>query len=113
RAVTRRAAGGDPDAGLALDVYCHRIRKYVGAYFAVLGRLDAVVFTAGVGEHSAEVRERSLAGLAALGITVDPARNGSGTGARVISADGSAVAACVVPTDEERAIAEDVSACVR
>jgi acetate kinase len=111
RAVTRRAADGDPDALLALDVYCHRIRKYVGAYFAVLGRLDAVVFTAGVGEHSAEVRARSLAGLAALGIAVDPARNGSGTGARVISSEGAAVAVCVVPTDEERAIAEDVAAC--
>jgi acetate kinase len=112
RAVTRRVAGGDPDAVLALDVFCHRIRKYVGAYFAVLGRLDAVVFTAGVGEHSAEVRARSLAGLAALGIAVDPVRNGSGTGARVISPDGAAVAVCVVPTDEERAIAEDVAACV-
>src|SRR5262249_11129147 len=62
----------DPDARLALDVYCHRIRKYVGAYHAVLGRLDAVVFTAGVGEHSAEVRARSLAGLDPLGIVLDP-----------------------------------------
>jgi acetate kinase len=97
----------DPDARLALDVYCHRIRKYVGAYHAVLGRLDAVVFTAGVGEHSAVVRERSLAGLDALGIAVDPARNGAG--AQIISPGGARVAVCVVPTDEERAIAEEIA----
>jgi acetate kinase len=113
RAVVRRAASGDPEAGLALDVYCHRIRKYVGAYFAVMGQLDAVVFTAGVGEHSALVRAESLAGLAALGIAVDPQANDSGTGERLISPDGAAVAVCVVPTDEERAIAEDVAATVQ
>ena len=99
----------DPEARLALDVYCHRIRKYVGAYHAVLGRLDAVVFTAGVGEHSAAVRQRSLDGLDALGIVVDPVRNGSGEGPRVVSADGSRVAVCVVPTDEEQAIAEEIA----
>src|SRR5262249_43523934 len=98
RAVVRRAASGDPEAGLALDVYCRRIRKYVGAYFAVMGRLDAVVFTAGVGEHSALVRAESLAGLAALGIAVDPQVNDSGTGGRLISPDGAAGAVCVVPT---------------
>jgi acetate kinase len=110
RAVQRRAADGDPDAGLALDVYCHRIRKYVGAYHAVLGRLDAIAFTAGVGEHSAPVRARSLAGLEPLGIAVDPDRNsGEGEGARVVSPDGARVAVCVVPTDEERAIADETS----
>jgi acetate kinase len=113
RAVSGRLAAGDADARLAFDVYCHRLRKYVGAYFAVLGRLDAIVFTAGVGEHSALVRGASLAGLGALGIAVDPARNWAGTGERVISPDGAAVAVCVVPTDEERAIAEDVAACLR
>jgi acetate kinase len=100
----------DPDARLALDVYCHRIRKYVGAYHAVLGRLDAVVFTAGVGEHSALVRANALAGLDPLGIVLDPARNDAGTGPRVVSAEGSRVAVCVVPTDEERAIADEVAA---
>jgi acetate kinase len=109
RAIQARVASGDPDAELAIDVYCHRIRKYLGAYHAVLGRLDAVVFTAGVGEHSALVRARSLAGLDALGIAVDPARNGSGAGARLISPDGARVAVCVVPTDEERAIAAEVA----
>lgn len=109
RAIEQRS---DPDARLALDVYCHRIRKYVGAYHAVLGRLDAVVFTAGVGEHSAVVRARSLAGLEPLGIAVDADRNAGTGGARVISPDGTRVTVCVVPTDEERAIAEEVAAFV-
>ena len=66
------AAAGDPAAALALDVYCYRIRDYVGAYLAVLGRVDAITFTAGVGENSPAVRAAALAGLAALGIVVDP-----------------------------------------
>jgi acetate kinase len=108
RTVEARVAQGDPDAELALAVYCHRIRKYVGAYLAVLGRADAVVFTAGVGEHSAEVRARSLAGLTALGLSVEPERNVRH--APVISPDGAPVAICVVPTDEELGIATEVTA---
>jgi acetate kinase len=108
RAVLRRRAAGDEAAALAFDVYCHRLRKYVGAYHAVLGRVDAVVFTAGVGEHAAEVRAAALQGLEGWGIAVDPARNGSGDGARRISPPGAPVAVCVVPTDEELAIAQDV-----
>lgn len=110
RTVQSRAQAGDPDAELALDVYCHRIRKYVGAYHAVLGRLDAVVFTAGVGEHSAIVRQRSMEGLDALGISVDAERNAAGgSGARVVSSAGARVAVCVVPTDEERSIAQETA----
>ena len=106
REVSRRADEGDPDALLALEVYCYRIRCYVGAYLAALGRADAVVFTAGVGEHSAQVRARSLAGLQALGIAVDEARNRApGDGPRRVSPDGADVAVLVVPTDEEREIA--------
>ncbi|MDT5038929.1 MAG: acetate kinase [Micromonosporaceae bacterium] len=112
RVISRRADEGDPDARLALNVYCHRLRKYVGAYLAVLGRVDAVVFTAGVGEHSAPVRRQTLAGLAGLGIDVDADRNATGDGERVISPPGTPVAVCVVPTDEERAIAEEVARCV-
>jgi acetate kinase len=110
RAVQSRADGGDPDAHLALAVYCHRIRKYVGAYHAVLGRLDAVVFTAGVGEHSEAVRARSLAGLEPLGIAVDQGLNAAGDDPRSISPAGSPVSVCVVPTDEERAIAQQTAA---
>ncbi|MGY0233524.1 acetate/propionate family kinase [Longispora urticae] len=92
-----------PEAALAFDVYCHRIRKYVGAYHAVLGRLDAIAFTAGVGENSPVVRAGVLAGLEPLGIQVDPRRNEAGEA--VISPPGARIAVCVVPTDEELEIA--------
>ncbi|HEY6794759.1 MAG TPA: acetate kinase [Kineosporiaceae bacterium] len=105
REVTRRAERGDPAARLALDVYCYRVRCYVGAYYAALGRLDAIAFTAGVGENSAVVRAGSLAGLERLGIAVDDARNREGSGERVISPDGAPVTVVVVPTDEELEIA--------
>ncbi len=97
REVQRRAAAGDAAAELALDVYCYRIRKYVGAYLAALGGADAIVFTAGVGENDARVRARSLAGLERLGIAVDPVRNEAGE--TVISPDGGAVAVLVIPTE--------------
>lgn len=97
---------GDERARLAYEVYCHRIRKYVGAYLAVLDGADAITFTAGVGEHVTRLREDALAGLDRLGIEVDPARNRApGDGPRVISTDTSRVAVLVVPTDEELAIA--------
>jgi acetate kinase len=108
RAVLRRRAEGDAAAGLAFDVYCRRIREYVGAYLAVLGRVDAITFTAGVGEHSPEVRAASLSGLAALGIEIDADRNAAGE--PVISADSSRIRVCVVPTDEEREIATQARA---
>ncbi|WP_326643920.1 acetate kinase [Streptosporangium sp. NBC_01755] len=103
RAVAERVSEGDPDAELAMSVYCHRLRKYVGAYYAVLGTVDVIAFTGGVGENSALVRERSLAGLGALGITVDPARNVRG--GTIISPDGGGVKVAVIPTDEEFEIA--------
>jgi acetate kinase len=106
REVTARAAAGDADADLALDVYCYRVRGYVGAYLAALGGADAVAFTAGVGENSAPVRARSLAGLDSLGIRVDADLNAADArGGRLISPPGSPVAVAVVPTDEEREIA--------
>jgi acetate kinase len=99
-------AEGAEAAQLAYDVYIHRLRKYVGAYLAVLGRADAIVFTAGVGENVPSVREDSLAGLHGLGIAVDAKRNrADARDARVISADDSATTVLVVPTNEELAIA--------
>lgn len=107
RDVLAAAERGDEAARLALDVYCHRIRKYVGAYCAVLGRVDAIVFTAGVGEHAAEVRARALAGMQGFGIEVDAARNEAReSGERFISADRSRIAVLVIPTDEEIEIAD-------
>ncbi|MFJ2031875.1 acetate/propionate family kinase [Streptosporangium sp. NPDC087985] len=103
RAVEKRLAAGDPDAELAFSVYCHRLRRYIGAYYAVLGTVDVIAFTGGVGENSSLVRETALAGLEALGIAVDPARNRRGD--RLISADGTAVKVAVIPTDEELEIA--------
>jgi acetate kinase len=107
REVSRRVTEGDQDARLAFDLYIHRLRKYVGAYAAVLGRVDAVAFTAGVGENSSAVRQAALRGLGeALGVELDGARNTArGTGARLVSADSSRVAVAVVPTDEELEIA--------
>ena len=113
RVVQARAAAGDPEAALALDVYCHRIRRYVGACYAVLGRVDAIVFTAGVGENSSVVRSRALAGLESLGVAVDDHHNSAGPADRVISPDGMRVAVRVVRTDEERAIADEVRRLLR
>ena len=113
RAVLARRGDGDPAATLAFDVYCHRIRKYVGAYAAVLGRLDAITFTGGVGENAAEVRATSLAGLDLLGVAVDEARNSaSSREPRIVSPDGARVAVCVIPTDEELQIATETMAVV-
>ncbi|MGB7870250.1 MAG: acetate kinase [Mycobacterium sp.] len=99
---------GDGSAQLAYDVFIHRLRKYVGAYLAVLGRTDLVTFTAGIGEHVAAVRRDALSGLAALGIEIDEKRNTQPVkGARRISADTSPITVLVIPTDEELAIARD------
>ena len=107
REITARVEGGDEAADLAVDVYCHRIRKYVGAYVAVLGGCDALVFTAGIGEHSALVRRRVCDGLGVFGIAIDDHRNERSE--LVISRDDAPTAVLVVPTDEEHAIAEQTA----
>jgi len=107
REITARIATGDEAADLALDVFCHRIRKYVGAYVAVLGGCDALVFTAGIGEHSALVRSRVCSGLGVFGITLDDHRNERSE--LVISSDDASTAVLVVSTDEEHAIAEQTA----
>jgi acetate kinase len=114
RDVQSAAEQGDAAAALALDVYLHRLTHYVGAYYALLGGLDTIVFTAGVGENSPIVRGRSLAGLDALGIRIDAERNESDArGPRVISADDSRVTVLVIPTDEELEIARQTLSAVR
>jgi acetate kinase len=106
RTILARRAARKPGAILAFDAYCQRIKEYVGAYYATLGRVDAITFTAGVGEHAAEVRAAALAGLDRLGIAVDPVRNVSAdTQPRCISVDDAEVPVFVVPTDEEHEIA--------
>jgi acetate kinase len=111
RELVRLRNDGDPRARLAFDVYCHRIRKYVGAYYAVLGRVDAIVFTGGVGENSPDVRRAALAGLDRLGIVIDDERNDATAGsARFVSPDDGMVPVVVVPTNEEWEIARQTMA---
>ncbi|MET7451066.1 acetate kinase [Streptomyces sp. NPDC005574] len=113
REIRRRVDEGDEQAALAFDIYIHRLRKYIGAYYAVLGRVDAVAFTAGVGENSAPVREAAVAGLEGLGLAVDDGLNAvRGGGPRLISPAGARVAVAVVPTDEELEIATQTYALV-
>jgi acetate kinase len=113
REIRRRIDEGDEEAALAFDIYIHRLRKYIGAYYAVLGRVDAVAFTAGVGENAAPVREAAIAGLESLGLAVDPERNAVRSGEpRLISPDSARVAVAVVPTDEELEIATQTYALV-
>lgn len=106
RELRRLIDGGDQAARLAYDVYIHRLRRYLGAYLIELGGVDAITFTAGVGENSPDVRADALAGLERFGIAVDPARNtAKDRSARFISRAGAEVAVLVVPTNEELAIA--------
>ncbi|MFI9205548.1 acetate kinase [Streptomyces sp. NPDC053048] len=113
REIRRRIDEGDERAALAFDIYVHRLKKYIGAYYAVLGKVDAVAFTAGVGENAAPVREAAVAGLEELGLAVDAGRNGIRSDeARLISPDSARVAVAVVPTDEELEIATQAYALV-
>lgn len=102
---------GDEPARAAYEVYCHRLRKYVGAYLAVLGGADVLTFTGGVGQHTPRLRADALSGMGRLGIEVDAGRNAApGTGPRRISTDASAVTVLVVPTNEELSIARQAVA---
>ncbi len=110
RALHKRIETGDEAAQLAYDVYIHRLRKYIGAYLALLGNTDVITFTAGVGENDAAVRRDALSGLTSLGIEIDEQLNDAPERvARRISAEHSPVTVLVIPTDEELAIAR---ACV-
>jgi len=110
RTVLGHARAGDERARLAIDVFCYRIRKYIGAYFAVLNGADAVVFTAGIGENRPEIRAQACESLDALGIRVDPERNFAALGVEAdISADGATTRVWVIPTNEELLIARDTA----
>jgi len=105
----------DRRARLAIDIFCYRARKYIGAYLAAVGGADAVIFTGGIGENSSEVREKICEGLEWLGLDLDTERNAQHQHGRegLISKDGSRLAAYVIPTDEELLIARDTVRCVR
>jgi acetate kinase len=106
---------GDRRAGLAVEIFCYRVRKYVGAYLAAAGGADALVFTGGIGENSAEVRERVCEGLGWMGVELDRAANQATTARRegLISREGSRLAVYVIPTDEELLIARDTVRLIR
>jgi len=110
REVLAAADEGNPRALVALKAYCYRVRKYIGAYVAAMGGLDAVIFTGGIGQGSAEVRALALQGLECMGIKLDLQRNREARGFDEIcriSTDDSHVAVLVVPTDEERMMARE------
>jgi acetate kinase len=114
RDIGRLAANGDKAAGLAIEMYCYRIKKYIGAYYAALGRVDALVFTGGIGENAANIRLRSCEGLAQLGIEVDHQKNNDGRkGIFEIQSAKSSIVVLVVPTDEELEIAEQTVHCIK
>jgi acetate kinase len=106
REILDRAAKGNEQSALAIEMFCYRIKKYIGAYHAVLGKLDAIVFTGGIGENAGAIRQRVCEGLEHIGITIDPGKNSaSGKAVFEIQKDGQLVRVLVVKTDEEREIA--------
>jgi acetate kinase len=106
--LAEEAEHDDRRARLAVDMFCYRVRKYLGAYLAAMNGADAIVFAGGIGENSAEVRARICVGLDWLGITLDPAKNAAITGTEGrIDGDGSRLELWVIPTDEELLIARD------
>jgi acetate kinase len=113
RDVIENANNGDKRCSLALEIEGYRLKKYIGSYMAAVGRLDAVVFTAGVGEMGWPIREKAIEGLEHLGIHLDKERNkGAMTRKRetLITTDDSPVKVYVIPTDEELVFTEDVVA---
>ena len=109
RTLGKKAKAGDRRAQLAIDIFCYRIKKYIGMYSAVLGQVDAVVFTGGIGENAADVRAAACGGLEQLGIVIDAELNHQTVGRKegVITAPDSKVTVLVIPSDEEAAIATD------
>jgi acetate kinase len=114
RELIAAAAKEDKQAELAIDAFCYRLRKYIGAYTASLGHVDGLVFTGGIGENAPLVRQKACEGLAELGYEIDPARNGEAVGkTSEISTDSSRTRIMVIPTNEELLIARDTFRVIR
>jgi acetate kinase len=107
RDVEREYANGNDRARLALEVYAYHIRKYIGSYAVALGRVDAIIFTAGVGEHASLIREWACQGLEAVGAILDPFKNATRHDEAIISKMSSRVRIMIIPTNEELMIARD------
>jgi acetate kinase len=113
RDVIEHAVKGDRLCKIALDIEAYRLKKYIGSYMAAVGKLDAVVFTAGVGEMGAPIRESAVEGLEHMGIYLDKERNRAAMTRKresLITTDDSPVKVFVIPTDEELVFTEDVAA---
>jgi len=114
RDLIAAAAGGDTQAETAIEAFCYRLRKYIGAYTAALGHVDGLVFTAGIGENAPLVREKTCQGLSELGYEIDSARNNGTVGkAGEISTPSSRIRIFVIPTNEELLIARDTFRVIR
>jgi acetate kinase len=113
REVLAEMKNGDKKAFYAFDVFCYRIRKYIGAYAAAMGGVDAVIFAGGIGENSPEVRRESCKDLEFFGICVDEASNASAEKEKFISPVGSKTHVLVIPTNEELVIALDTMKIVK
>jgi len=114
RDILEAASKGNERAKLAFEIYCYRVKKYIGAYAAAMGGVDAIVFTAGAGENSPEVREKSVEGLEFLGIKIDKDKNNAAIGIeKDISTEDARVRTLVIPTNEELVIALETERIVR
>jgi acetate kinase len=113
RQISEDAESGNKEAQLAMEIYTYRIKKYIGAYLAAIGKVDALVFTAGVGENSPAIRELSVSGLEHMGIVLHKKRNQTGSGARDIASKESVIRIFVIPTDEELEIAGQAYECLK
>jgi len=114
REIQDQATKGNDRARLAIEMFCYRIKKYIGAYIAVLGRVDAVVFTGGIGENASAIRQRACEGLEHLGIVIDSAKNAAAEGSvSEIQKDGAPVRALVIRTDEEWEIAQQTVTAIK
>ena len=109
RDLIAAAKEGNERAQLGLDVFCYRVRKYIGAYAAAMGGVDAVVFTAGVGENNSGLRKKIMEGMEYLGFEIDDAQNENGSGAFAMTKPSSCVCGLVIPTNEELMIARDTA----
>jgi acetate kinase len=114
RELIAAAAEGDKQAKVAIEAFCYRLRKYIGAYTAALGHVDGLVFTGGIGENAPLVREKACQGLVELGYEIDLARNREAVGkTSEIATDSSRIRIFVIPTNEELLIARDTFRVVR
>ena len=109
RDLDNAAADGNERAALAVEVFAYKVRKMIGEYAAAMGGVDAVIFTAGVGENSADLRLRFVDGLQFMGISIDPEKNNFRGEERIVSPEGSPVKVLVIPTNEELMIAKDTA----